>query len=208
MTTWYTAKEWKYFIVWEYMNNRNPGEDLVCVFVIQKASHFSSTLHEKQRGGGHPLCPVSHMIQPREWRGWAKHRDEYMERKQRRCSLKARWSNTVQCDTLWDKRLITAGLLCSTAGDIFASYSLSIERHGLWKTRSRGTETMTHRLAHLSQAHLSFTLPCTVVQRSALSHSGDRQVYYLCMSLWTQMVVLFADHEGGGGDYVVLALLI
>lgn len=69
------------------------------VFVIQRASHSSSSLHENQWGGGHPLCPESHMIQLREWRGWAKHRDKYMER--RPCSPKTRGrpDGAIQCGT-------------------------------------------------------------------------------------------------------------
>lgn len=50
--------------------------------IIQRAFHSSSILHGKQWGGGHPLCPESHMMW--EWGegGSEWNSDGYLQRKQ------------------------------------------------------------------------------------------------------------------------------
>lgn len=140
---------------------RQQGEDPACVFVIHRVSLSSCTLHEKHWGGGRPLSPESHMIQLREWRGEGggdKHRDEYIERKQRRCSLKQRsrerllpwWSDPRQHDTLRDEEDLYSRLIIFNHQ--WYVRKLASAPNVTWKTWSYDTKRTDENLGHPSLA--------------------------------------------------------
>lgn len=50
-------RETEYFFFSEKLRNRTP---VYAYLEFRGCFHSSSTMHEKQQGGGHPLCPQSH----------------------------------------------------------------------------------------------------------------------------------------------------
>lgn len=124
---------------------------------------------------------------------WRVNRDDVLRRRHRGRERQAWWSDTLQLTTLWDKDLqqayyIQPPVICTS--------------HSPWKDHDHMTQR--EDLAMIAKPRLvllSFT--CPAVQRSSyssLSHKGDRQVYYLCISLCEQLtvfIILGSDQSSG-----------